>query len=89
MAKTPTEIAALKASWLANSETTHLEDTPGFEDHHLELKAWREAEEAKLSPTRIISAEKEAVDLGCSVALTKRIQTLEAQVRILMAAATP
>lgn len=74
--KTPAEIADLKAQWEADGGWD-IEDTPGFEAHHDELKVYRLEVQTERHIRRLEERINRANALGCSPAMIDKLDRID------------
>jgi hypothetical protein len=89
MMKAHAEIEQLKAEWLS-SLTWNIEDTPGFEEHRLELLGFRQMTEKHLAMKAeneklklFVRLSVEAERLQCSMLLIQRLEAIETRLAAL------
>lgn len=74
--KTKQELDDLKANWKGDP-CWEIEDTEGFEEHRVELLAWRQEYERKWYEQQAKERQEKADKLGCSVEMVETLELLE------------
>jgi hypothetical protein len=78
------EIDTLKHQWLGD-QSWDIEDTPGFEEHHLELLAWRAQQENTWRAREAARVQEKSELLGCpgNLKLVAYVEGLERRLELL------